>query len=99
MKELFDIHVVLSTSEDFEQYDEQAEEASELFNEMLHHLYAAIDDDKPVGEIEQLFQHVWEHWTNEPQLIDIDTDELFDWVDQLLATWEDGDSTDMSNEM
>ncbi|MFC6440141.1 hypothetical protein [Bowmanella sp. JS7-9] len=94
MKELFDIHVVLSTAEDFEQFEEEAQDVSEQFNDMLHYLYSRVDDDIDTEALARLFQHVWEYWSQEPQFNEIEVDELFDWVDQLLATWEDDDSTD-----
>lgn len=46
MKELVDIHVALATSEDMDVFDEeQAEEAAEQLNIILHMLYDKADDD------------------------------------------------------
>lgn len=89
MKHLVDIHVVLSTSEDFDVWEDQADEASDKFNTILHMLYDSVDEDIRVETLEKMFQHVWENWLEDSHLLDIDDEELRDWVDQLLATWDD----------
>ena len=91
MKHLVDIHVVLATAEDFEHWEEQAEEAADIFNSILHMLYDSADEDIAVDKLEKMLQHVWENWIEDRQLLDIDEEELRDWVDQLLATWDDAD--------
>ncbi|MCC2604375.1 hypothetical protein [Planctobacterium marinum] len=90
MKEFFDIHVVLATAEDMDVFDEeQAEEAAEQLNTILHLLYDKADEDIPVEQLENMVQHVWENWREDADLLSIDAQDLSDWVDQLLATWDD----------
>jgi hypothetical protein len=36
-----------------------------------------------------MIQYIWENWRRDSHLLDIDEDDLHDWVDQLLATWDD----------
>ena len=60
MKSSIDIHVTLATLDDMEFWEDNAEEAMDRFNALLHMLYDSADDD-----------------------------DLFDWVDQLLSTWDD----------
>lgn len=90
MKELVDIHVALATAEDMDVFDdEQAEEAAEQLNVILHMLYDKVDDDVEVQKLEDMIQHCWENWRENPDLLAIDPFDLSDWVDQLLATWDD----------
>lgn len=90
MKEIFDIHVVLATPEDMDVFDDDlAEEAAEQLNTLLHMLYDKADEDTSVEKLENMVQHVWENWREDRELLAIEPQDLSDWVDQLLATWDD----------
>lgn len=91
MKHLVDIQVALSTPDDMDVWEENAEEASEKLNTVLHMLYDYADEDIAVVKLEAMIQHVWENWREDSHLLDIDDEDLRDWVDQLLATWDDED--------
>ncbi|MCV2884137.1 hypothetical protein OE749_05480 [Aestuariibacter sp. AA17] len=91
MKHFVDIQVVLSTPDDLDYWDELAYEASEKLNTILHMLYDRADEDIPTAKLENMLQHVWESWREDGLLLDIDDEDLLDWVDQLLATWDDED--------
>ena len=92
MKELIDIHTVLSTPEDMDDYHDNPEEASDTLNMILHTIYQLVAEDINRESLEGMLQHAWEYWHRESQLTDIDDDDLRDWVDQMLATWDDADS-------
>lgn len=89
MKDMIDIHVVLATPDDMEYWDEQAEEAAEKLNTILHMLYDGADEDIATSALENMFQHIWENWREDSHLLEIDDEDLRDWVDHLLATWDD----------
>lgn len=89
MKHLIDIHVVLATPEDMEHWEDDASEAADRLNDMLHRLYDTVDDDIAVEQLEKMLQHVWENWIGDKHLLDIDEIDLHDWVDHLVATWDD----------
>ncbi len=90
MKELVDIQVALSTPDDLDCWEgEEAEMASEQLNTLLHMLYDRADPDTETQVLERQIQFVWENWREHPQLLDIDEQDLSDWVDHLLATWDD----------
>lgn len=89
MKDLVDIHVVLATADDMEQWEDEAEYAADKLNSFLHILYDKLDDATPVTQIEQMLQHIWEIWSQDTQLVDIDETDIVDWVDQLISSWED----------
>lgn len=93
MKHFIDIHVVLATPDDMQdQWDEQAEEASERLNTLLHMLYDRAEEDIDSQRLENMLQFVWENWRQDPHLLDIDDEDLRDWVDHLLASWDDATS-------
>ena len=94
MKHMIDIHVVLSTPEDMEYWDDQAEEASEKLNTILHMVYDCADEDIETSRLENILQHIWENWREDSYLLEIDEVDLQDWVDHLLVSWEDVDQED-----
>lgn len=89
MKNSIDIHVALATLDDMEIWEDNAEEAMDRFNSLLHMLYDNADEDIETVSLENMIQYIWENWRNDSHLLDIDDDDLFDWVDQLLSTWDD----------
>lgn len=86
---MVDIHVALATNEDMEFWEDSAEIATDRFNNLLHMLYDKADEDIEVSTLENMIQYIWENWREDDHLLDIDEDDLYDWVDQLLATWDD----------
>lgn len=90
MKEFVDIQVALATSDDMDIWeDDEAEQAAEVLNTILHMLYDRADVDIESAKLEQLIQHVWDTWREDEQILAIDEQDLSDWVDHLLATWDD----------
>lgn len=96
MKELIDIHVVLATPADFEQWEEEASEAADKLNIIIYALYDAVDDDIDVGEFERMLQHVWEIWSVDQQILQIDDADFVSWVSEMLNSWDDNESRDES---
>lgn len=89
MKYMVDIHVVLATVDDMEFWDDRAEDACDRLNAILHMLYDKAEEDINSTSLENMIQYIWENWREDAHLLDIDEDDLYDWVDQLLATWDD----------
>lgn len=92
MKSLLDIHVALSTPEDMDAWEDLAEAASDRLNDLLFMLYDRAPDDTPVSRLELQIQKIWDVWREDQHLLDIDTQDLSDWVDHLMATWDDANS-------
>lgn len=93
MKELVDIQVVLATPDDMDVFDEEnAEVAADMLNVILHMLYDRVDEDIETETLENMIQHCWDTWLEDPQLVSLDEIDLSDWVDQLIATWDDAQS-------
>ncbi|GAA6183329.1 MULTISPECIES: hypothetical protein [Alteromonadaceae] len=91
MKSLVDVHVVLATPADLENWDEDAEEAAERLNTILHLAYDLADEDIDTSRLEKILHHIWVNWHEDSYLLEIDDADLHDWVDQLLATWDDAE--------
>lgn len=90
MKELVDIQVALATAEDMDVFDEdKMEMAAECLNTILHMLYDSVDDDINASQLERMIQHVWDTWREDSYLLAIDEQDLRDWVDHLIASWDD----------
>jgi len=89
VKNTIDIHVVLATAEDMDFWDDRVEEATDRFNTILHMLYDQADEDINSTSLGNMIQYIWENWREDAHLLDIDEDDLYDWVDQLLASWDD----------
>ena len=89
MKSLIDIHVVLATPADMDNWDDNAEQAADRLNDLLFMLYQRADDAIAVHTLERMLQNIWEVWHQDPHLLDIDSGDLSDWVDHLLSSWDD----------
>ena len=92
MKSLLDIHVALSTPEDLDVWEDLAEAASDRLNDLLFMLYDRAPEDTPVERLEHQIQTIWDVWREDQHLLDIDPQDLSDWVDHLVATWDDANS-------
>ena len=96
MKSSVDIHVVLSTYEDMEDFHDDPDEASERLNFILHAVYDNAEEDIEIQRLEQILHYAWESWQQDKHLLEIDDDELLDWVDHTLATWDDASNDEIS---
>jgi hypothetical protein len=88
MKHFVDIHTILSTAEDMDDIHDEPQAASDRLNEVLHLVYDMSSDDIPSQELENMLSFVWEHWHPDKHLSDIEVDDLVDWVDHLMNTWD-----------
>lgn len=98
MKYSVDIHVVLATHADMDDHHDEPDEAADKLNFILHSLYDRADDDIETERLEKLLHYVWESWQHDRSLIDLDDDELLDWVDHTLATWDDAGNDEYSDQ-
>ena len=57
MKSSVDIHVVLSTYEDMEDFHDDPDEASERVNFILHAVYDNAEDDIETQRLEQILHY------------------------------------------
>ncbi|NVK57165.1 MAG: hypothetical protein HWE26_16290 [Alteromonadaceae bacterium] len=94
MKSMVDIQVVLATWQDMEDIYEDPDEAAERLNTILHMVYDRAEDDIDTTRLEKLLAYTWSIWHQDDNLLYVNEDDLLDWVDHLLATWDDADNLD-----
>ncbi|MAQ02407.1 MAG: hypothetical protein CL586_09940 [Alteromonadaceae bacterium] len=94
MKHMVDIQVVLATWEDMEDVFEDPDEAAERLNTVLHMVYDRAEEDIETERLEKILAHTWSIWHQDDNLLYVNDDDLLDWVDHLLATWDDADNLD-----
>ncbi|MGB0216018.1 MAG: hypothetical protein ACPF9E_11255 [Alteromonas oceani] len=94
MKHMVDIQVVLATWQDMEDVFEDPDEAAERLNTVLHMVYDRAEEDIETERLEKLLAHTWSFWHQDDNLLYVNDDDLLDWVDHLLATWDDADNLD-----
>jgi hypothetical protein len=101
MKHIVDIHMILSTPEDMDDLHDEPDAASDKLNEVLHMVYDHADEDIDTDKLEKLLADTWEYWHRDRHLVDIEVDDLIDWVDHLFNTWnndgQDGDNTQIKD--
>lgn len=92
----FDVRPYLVGPHDMEAFEEEAEYAADQFNAML---FSAIDEMSASEfwteeRAEDFIQDIAQKWLQEPALLEAETDELDDYVRQLIRRIEqeqDGD--------
>ena len=66
------------------------------FEDMEHAVYDNAEEDIETQRLEQILHYAWESWQQDKHLLEIDDDELLDWVDHTLATWDDAVNDEIS---
>ena len=94
MKHMVDIQVVLANWQDMEDVFEDPDEAAERLNTVLHMVYDRAEEDIETERLEKILAHTWSIWHQDDNLLYVNDDDLLDWVDHLLATWDDADNLD-----
>ncbi|WP_296046858.1 hypothetical protein [uncultured Alteromonas sp.] len=94
MKHMVDIQVVLATWQDMEDIFDDPDEAAERLNTVLHMVYDRAEEDIETERLEKILAHTWSIWHQDDNLLYVNDDDLLDWVDHLLATWDDADNLD-----
>lgn len=92
----FDVRPYLVTASDMEAFEEEAEYAADQLNAMF---FSAVDEMAQstfwsVDRAEQFIEEISQKWLQEPALLEAETDELDDYVRQLIRRIEqeqDGD--------
>lgn len=83
MKELVDIHTILSTPSDMEDVHDDPVLASEKLNCILHTVYMQLDDNFSTQYTEIILGYIWEYWHQDIHLAELDDDDMIDWVNYI----------------
>lgn len=89
MKELLSIHDFLVSADTMSYWEDDALEAAERFNFIMHTSYDLAAEDIETQFLERLLINISETWIHDPELLNIDDDELVDWVKQRFLQAED----------
>jgi hypothetical protein len=84
MKEFVDIHDYIISQAVVGDWDGMEEQVAENINEFYHTLYFLAEEDIAPAVLEALLELVWEHWIGNPELADIDPDDIHDWCRHVL---------------
>ncbi|ALO34705.1 hypothetical protein CMT41_08245 [Colwellia sp. MT41] len=84
MKEFVVIHDYLVTQELVGDWDGQAEEVTENMNEFYHTMYDLADEDIETELLEQLLDLIWDTWICQDVIVDIETEDIYDWCKHVI---------------
>lgn len=73
---------------------EDLDEVVEWFNIVLYMVYDCVEEDIEIECLEKLLVYIWLIWYQDDNLLYVNDDDLFDWVDYFLVIWDDVDNLD-----
>ncbi|GAA6204371.1 MULTISPECIES: hypothetical protein [Thalassotalea] len=85
MKEFVVIHDFLVSEAVVGDWDGQEELVAENLNEIYHTLYDYAEEDIEPEVLNQLLALVWENWIGQDALAEIESSDISDWCQNLLA--------------
>jgi hypothetical protein len=85
MKEFVVIHDYLVSEAVVGDWDGNEELVAENLNEIYHTLYDYAEEDIEPEILSQLLALVWENWIGQDALAEIESSDISDWCQNLLA--------------
>ena len=85
MKEFVVIHDYLVSEAVVGDWDGNEELVAENLNEIYHTLYDYAEEDIEPEELSDLLALVWENWIGQDALAEIESSDISDWCQNLLA--------------
>jgi hypothetical protein len=93
MKDLINIQDYLVNADEIGDWEGDEEIVADRLNELLHYCWGLIPDQMEVETINQVLTGIWDNLRGNTSLLDVEMDELIDWVDNyLLNTQENIDN-------
>lgn len=80
MKDLVNIQDFLVTPLELGDWEGEEELVADKLNELLHYCWDLIPEDLNVESIEEVLNGVWDNLRGDTLLIDVEMDQLQDWV-------------------
>ncbi|SET11412.1 hypothetical protein [Thalassotalea agarivorans] len=84
MKEFVVIHDYLVSAEVVGDWDEQEDLAAERINEIYHTLYDLAEEDIPTEQLTGLLGLVWDNWIGQETLVELESEDIYDWCRHVL---------------
>ena len=88
MKEIVVIHDYLVSEEVVGDWEGQEELVAERINEIYHTLYDKAEEDIEPSVLIVLLELVWDTWIGHDALPDLETDDIYDWCQNVLENRE-----------
>lgn len=84
MKEFVVIHDFLVSEAVVGDWDGQEDAVAENLNQIYHTLYDLAESDINAEQLTDLLELVWHHWISQPELADIEDEDIYDWCRNVL---------------
>jgi hypothetical protein len=91
MKDLVNIQDFLVTPDELGDWEGDEEIVADKLNELLHYCWSLIPDDTDIILIEQMLNGIWDNLRGDTVILDVDIDQLQDWVVTHIRTLENTD--------
>jgi hypothetical protein len=91
MKDLVNIQDFLVTPDELGDWEGDEEIVADKLNELLHYCWSLIPDDTDIELIEQMLNGIWDNLRGDTVILDVDIDQLQDWVVTHIRTLENTD--------
>lgn len=88
MKEFIVIHDYLVSESVVGDWDGQEELVAERINEIYHCLYDLAEEDITPEVLEPLLALVWDTWIGQEALVEIESEDIYDWCRHVLENRE-----------
>ena len=85
MKDLVNIQDYLVTRDEVGDWEGEEELVADKLNDLFHYGWSKIPDEMDVDTINTLLTGIWDKLRGSTALLDVDMDELFDWVDNYMV--------------
>ncbi|MFT5164160.1 MAG: hypothetical protein ACI9FJ_002761 [Alteromonadaceae bacterium] len=89
MKDLINIQDYLVTSLEVGDWEGEEDVVADRLNELLHCAWEWIPDEMDVELINTVLTGIWDKLRGNTALLDVDMDELLDWLDTYLVNAQD----------
>ena len=91
MKDLVNIQDFLVTPDELGDWEGDEEIVADKMNELLHYCWSLLPDDTDILLIEQILSSIWDNFRGDTVILDVDIDQLQDWVVTHIRTIQNTD--------
>lgn len=81
----FDIYAYLVSQQDMVFFDDDAENAADQMNEMLHYVATYMEEDDSLEQLEEVIRRTLFEWIENDELLEIDSDDMQTYILEQLA--------------
>ncbi|RUO55703.1 hypothetical protein [Pseudidiomarina homiensis] len=90
----FDIYTYLVSHSDMAFFEDDADEAVDQMNEMLHYIHAYSEESDTLDSLEEVVRRTLFDWIENPDLLGLDSDEMQAYIMEQLADARQQESDD-----